>query len=84
MIVHKCDRCGRELAVWMTVKVYPGAMNRPTTWAISYTKAASLSSARSASMRSSEERAKPRKENKHAGGTHWHQQGETVVRPGGR
>lgn len=27
MIVHKCDRCGRELAVWMTVKVYPGAMS---------------------------------------------------------
>lgn len=27
MIVHKCDRCGRDMAVWMTVKVYPDALN---------------------------------------------------------
>lgn len=27
MIVHKCDRCGREMGAWLNVKVYPGALN---------------------------------------------------------
>lgn len=27
MIVHKCDRCGRDMVAWMSVNVYPSALN---------------------------------------------------------